>query len=161
MSRDKLAGSDVPDRGSVSQFRQITCWVHPPAGRPYRRDAPPHAASFRRRDRLCNGRVDVRRAHVIFARASAQKSSTVRKSSTCERLLRFVGIRWKRDERRAVRARPRCRAGACRRRARLASARTSQGRPSWRLRPDDARRVAASPGRPTSASALFCRLFGI
>jgi hypothetical protein len=27
------------------------------------------AASFRRRDRLCDGRVDVRVAHVIFARA--------------------------------------------------------------------------------------------
>jgi hypothetical protein len=83
----------------VSLFRQIAtslerllAFIRPLLDR-YRRARrfSPRAASFRGRDRLCNGRVDVRRAHVICARARQAKSSTVRKSSTCVRLLRFVG----------------------------------------------------------------------
>jgi hypothetical protein len=72
----------------LSPFRQITTSLErllalirpvPPGARLYRRhDASPRAASFRRRDRLCDGRVDVRGAHVISARASSVKARPAR-----------------------------------------------------------------------------------
>jgi hypothetical protein len=69
----------------VSRFRQITtslerllALIRPPHDCNGARDASPRAALSRRRDWLCDGRVDSSGAHVIFARASSIKSSTVR-----------------------------------------------------------------------------------
>ena len=65
----------VPQR-SASRFGQITtslerllALIRPVLDFAGACDASPRAPSFRRRDRLCDGRVDVRGAHVIFARA--------------------------------------------------------------------------------------------
>src|SRR6266496_2435587 len=54
--------------------------------------------STRRRSKVCDGRVDVRRARLIFARAPSLKSSTVRHELD---LGAFVAVCWKYD-----RARP-------------------------------------------------------
>src|SRR5439155_20258997 len=52
--------------------------VRSPVARLTARGASPRAAPFRRRDRLCDGIVDIGGARVIIARASSVKSSTVR-----------------------------------------------------------------------------------
>jgi hypothetical protein len=55
--------------------------------------------STRRRSKACEGRVDVRRARVIFARASSVKSSTVRHKLD---LGAVVAVCWKRDKSRST-----------------------------------------------------------
>jgi hypothetical protein len=68
---------------------------HPSAGLvdPCRRDALADAASSVAEGRLCSGRVDVRGARMILARARQAKTcSTVPTSSTCQRCEGLLGL---------------------------------------------------------------------
>jgi hypothetical protein len=86
----------------VSQFRhnatsleRLLALIRPVLDCTGARDASPRTASFRRRDRLCDARVDVRGAHVIFACArQAVKSSTVPNKPD---LRAVVAVCWKCD----------------------------------------------------------------
>jgi len=79
--------------------------VHSPVARlTGARGASSRAASFRRRGRLCDGRVDVGGAHVISARArQAVRGSTVRNKPD---LRAAVARCWKRGRTSAVRVLP-------------------------------------------------------